>query len=145
VKNIQRTLTEHWSVLATLTPGEYAQFRCSLRSASGFRSAQYRAVEFILGNKYAAMLKVFDSEPEAQAVLAELLESPTLYDEFLALLARLGFSVPASVLGRDVRSPWVFERALVPVFRRIYESEDTPWRVYEACESLVDVESKFQL
>ncbi len=145
VKNIQRTLTEQWSVLATLTPREYAQFRGDLGNASGFQSAQYRAVEFILGNKNAAMLKVFYSEPEAQEVLAELLDSPTLYDEFLALLARLGFAVPAQVLERDKREPWRFEPALVPIFRQIYESEDTPWRVYEACESLVDVEDNFQL
>jgi tryptophan 2,3-dioxygenase len=145
VKNIQRTLTEQWSVLATLTPREYAQFRGSLGSASGFQSAQYRAVEFILGNKNAAMLKVFDSEPGAQAVLAELLDSPTLYDEFLVLLARLGFDVPAHVLERDPREPWVFQPELVPVFRQIYESEETPWRVYEACESLVDLEDNFQL
>ncbi len=145
VKNIQRTLTEQWSVLATLTPREYAQFRGDLGNASGFQSAQYRAVEFILGNKNAAMLKVFDSEPEAQAALAELLDSPTLYDEFLALLARLGFDVPSHVLERDKREPWAYEPALVPIFRQIYESEDTPWRVYEACESLVDVEDNFQL
>jgi tryptophan 2,3-dioxygenase len=145
VKNIQRTLTEQWSVLATLTPREYAQFRGDLGNASGFQSAQYRAVEFILGNKNAAMLKLFDSEPEAQAALAELLESPTLYDEFLALLARLGFAVPAHVLERGVREPWVFQPDLVPVFRQIYESEETPWRVYEACESLVDLEDNFQL
>jgi tryptophan 2,3-dioxygenase len=109
-------LTEQWSVLATLTPREYAQFRGSLGSASGLQSVQYRAVEFILGNKNATMLKGLDNEPGAQAVLAELLDSPTLYDEFLALLARLGFSVPASVLEWDVRSPSVFESALVPVF-----------------------------
>src|SRR5215218_8292767 len=95
VKNIQRTLTEQWSVLATLTPREYAQFRGALGNASGFQPHQYRAVEFILGNKNAAMLKVFDGEPAAQQVLTELLESPTLYDEFLRLLARSGFDVPA--------------------------------------------------
>src|SRR3954452_11047883 len=88
VKNIQRTLTEQWSVLATLTPHEYAQFRGSLSNASGFQSHQYRAVEFILGNKNAGMLKVFDDDPPARAMLADLLETPTLYDEFLRLLAR---------------------------------------------------------
>ena len=56
VKHIQRTLTEQWSVLATLTPAEYVQFRGVLGNASGFQSAQYRAVEFTLGNKNAAML-----------------------------------------------------------------------------------------
>jgi tryptophan 2,3-dioxygenase len=145
VKNIQRTLTEQWSVLATLTPREYAQFRGSLGPASGFQSFQYRAVEFLLGNKNAAMLKVFDGEPEAKAVLTELLESSTLYDEFLRLLARRGFEIPAEVLERDPRQPWRFEPALVPVFRRIYESTDTPWGIYEACESLVDVEDNFQM
>ncbi len=145
VKNIQRTLTEQWSVLATLTPREYAQFRGALGPASGFQSHQYRAVEFILGNKNDAMLTLFDHDPAARSLLAELLESPTLYDEFLRFLARRGFDVPADVLARDVREPWTFQPALVPVFRRVYESPDTPWGVYEACESLVDVEDNFQL
>jgi tryptophan 2,3-dioxygenase len=145
VKNIQRTLTEQWSVLATLTPREYAQFRGALGSASGFQSYQYRAVEFILGNKNAAMLKVFDAEPAARDLLAELLDSPTLYDEFLRLMARQGFDVPAAVLERDHREPWTFQPALVPVFRQVYESTDTPWGIYEACESLVDVEDNFQM
>ena len=145
VKNIQRTLTEQWSVLATLTPREYAQFRGALGNASGFQSHQYRAVEFILGNKNAAMLKVFEAEPAAHELLTELLESPTLYDEFLRLLARVGFDVPTSVIERDVREPWKLEPDLVPVFRQIYESTDTPWGVYEACESLVDVEDNFQM
>jgi tryptophan 2,3-dioxygenase len=145
VKNIQRTLTEQWSVLATLTPREYAQFRGALGSASGFQSYQYRAVEFILGNKNAAMLKVFDAEPAARELLADLLDSPTLYDEFLRLMARHGFAVPAAVLERDHREPWTFQPALVPVFRQVYESTDTPWGIYEACESLVDVEDNFQM
>jgi tryptophan 2,3-dioxygenase len=145
VKNIQRTLTEQWSVLATLTPREYAQFRGALGNASGFQSHQYRAVEFVLGNKNGAMLQVFDGEPAARELLAELLEAPTLYDEFLRLLARTGLEVPEAVLTRDVREPWRFEAGLVPVFRRIYESTETPWGVYEACESLVDIEDNFQL
>jgi tryptophan 2,3-dioxygenase len=145
VKNIQRTLTEQWSVLATLTPREYAQFRGALGPASGFQSHQYRAVEFILGNKNAAMLAVFDGEPEARAALEELLEAPTLYDEFLRLLSRRGLDVPTEVLERDHRQPWRFQPALVPLFRRIYESTDTPWGIYEACESLVDVEDNFQM
>ena len=144
VKNIQRTLTEQWSVLATLTPREYAQFRGALGGASGFQSHQYRAVEFILGNKNAAMLAVFEGEPAARDLLGELLDSPTLYDEFLRLLARRGLAVPADVLDRDVREPWVFRPELVPVFRDVYEGAEEHWDLYEACESLVDVEDGFQ-
>src|SRR5919107_41703 len=124
VKNIQRTLTEQWSVLATLTPHEYAQFRGALGNASGFQSHQYRAVEFILGNKNPGMLAVFDDEPDARSMLADLLESSTLYDEFLRLLARRGLAVPPDVLARDVREPWVFRPELVPVFREVYEGAE---------------------
>ena len=145
VKHIQRTLTEQWSVLATLTPAEYAQFRGVLGNASGFQSAQYRAVEFTLGNKNAGMLRVFAADPAAEALVREALEAPSLYDEFLRLLARSGFDVPAAILDRDPREPWTFQPALVPVFRQVYESADTPWGIYEACESLVDVEDNFQM
>jgi tryptophan 2,3-dioxygenase len=144
VKAIQRTLTEQWSVLGTLTPREYAQFRGSLGSSSGFQSYQYRAVEFILGNKHRGMLEVFAGEPEAHEMLSTLLEEPTVYDAFLRALAREGYAVPQDVLERDVTQPWTFREGLVPVFREIYESEDTPWGYYEACEDLVDLEDNFQ-
>src|SRR3984885_13772521 len=102
VKHIQRTLTEQWSVLATLTPSEYAEFRGFLGTASGFQSYQYRAVEFTLGNKNAAMLEVFEHDASAHEMLADALARPSLYDEFLRYLARLGHAVPRSILDRDV-------------------------------------------
>ncbi|TXR57000.1 tryptophan 2,3-dioxygenase [Quadrisphaera setariae] len=145
VKHVQRTLTEQWSVLATLTPTEYAQFRGFLASSSGFQSHQYRAVEFALGNKNAAMLAVFAHEPAQQAQLRELLESPSLYDEFLRLLARRGHDVPPLLLERDVTKAHVHTPELVAVFRRIYEDARAHWDEYEACEELVDLEENFQL
>ena len=144
VKHIQRTLTEQWSVLATLTPSEYAEFRGTLGSASGFQSAQYRAVEFILGNKNDHMLRVFASDPAASAMLSKLLGEPSVYDAFLGFLARRGLDVPSEVLQRDVRRPWVMQPALIPVFRSIYQAVDRAFDLYEACESLVDVEDNFQ-
>lgn len=145
VKHIQKTLTEQWSVLATLTPAEYAQFRGVLGNSSGFQSAQYRAVEFRLGNKNAGMLRVFDADADAQALLREALEAPSLYDEFLRLLARAGYDVPASVLDRDVTKAWTLEPALVPVFAAIYADPGEHWAAYETCEELVDLEDNFQL
>jgi tryptophan 2,3-dioxygenase len=144
VKHIQRTLTEQWSVLATLTPSEYAEFRGMLGTASGFQSAQYRAVEFILGNKNEHMLKVFASDQAAYAMLSELLEQPSVYDAFLRFLARRGLDIPDEVLQRDVRKPWVAQPALIPVFQSIYGAVDRAYDLYEACESLVDVEDNFQ-
>ena len=144
VKHIQRTLTEQWSVLATLTPSEYAEFRGTLGSASGFQSAQYRAVEFILGNKNEDMLKVFISDPAAFAMLSELLDQPSVYDAFLSFLSRRGLDIPSEVLQRDVRRPWVMQPALIPVFQSIYDAVDRAYDLYEACESLVDLEDNFQ-
>ena len=144
VKHIFRTLTEQWSVLATLTPTEYGEFRGVLASASGFQSAQYRAVEFLLGNKHPGMLKVFESDPAAHAMLAELLDSPTIYDAFLRHLARQGHAVPAEVLERDVSRPWVRHDALIPIFAEVYGDTEAHWAAYATCEDLVDLEDAFQ-
>jgi tryptophan 2,3-dioxygenase len=145
VKHIQRTLIEQWSVLATLTPNEYAEFRGTLGSASGLQSAQYRSVEFILGNKNEHILKLFGADQAASAMLSELLDEPSVYDAFLRFLARRGLDIPSEVLERDVRQPWVMQPALIPVFRSIYDAVDRAYDLYEACESLVDVEDNFQI
>ncbi|MGI5188129.1 tryptophan 2,3-dioxygenase [Promicromonospora sp. CA-289599] len=145
VKHIQRTITEQWSVLATLTPSEYAEFRGSLGQSSGFQSHQYRAVEFLLGNKNAGMLQVFRDKPEVHALLAHLLAEPTVYDAFLRLLARRGHPVPAEILDRDVTQAWVEHPELIKVFKTIYEDPHDNWELYEACEDLVDIEDAFQL
>jgi tryptophan 2,3-dioxygenase len=145
VKHIQRTLTEQWSVLATLTPSEYAGFRGFLGSSSGFQSWQYRAVEFVLGNKNADMLRVFAHDLPASALLTELLAAPSLYDEFLRHLARAGHPIPEPVLTRDVTLAHAFTPELVPVFRGIYQVAREHWEAYEACEELVDLEENFQL
>ncbi|GAB1693323.1 tryptophan 2,3-dioxygenase [Krasilnikovia sp. M28-CT-15] len=144
VKHIQHCLTEQWSVLATLTPTEYAEFRSFLGTSSGFQSYQYRAIEFTLGNKDRAMLAVFDHDPAAQAMLTEALERPSVYDEFLRLLARRGHEVPASILERDVTEGYRLHPELVPVFVNIYEHAGEHWEAYEACEDLVDLEENFQ-
>lgn len=144
VKHIQKTLTEQWSVLATLTPSEYAEFRGSLGNSSGFQSWQYRAVEFALGNKNAAMLKVFEADPPALEMVSRALHAPSLYDEFLRYLARHGYPVPVEILDRDVTKAWTFREDLVPVLAAIYADSGNNWAAYETCEELVDLEDNFQ-
>jgi tryptophan 2,3-dioxygenase len=144
-KVVLRQLTEMWSVLETLTPSEYLEFRELLGPASGFQSAQYRTMEFLLGNKNAGMLKVFAHDPAAHAALQQALASPSLYDEALRWLARQGHAVPAAHLERDWAKPHVSDPALVPVFVRIYEDTDAHWEAYHLCEDLVDLETQFQL
>ena len=145
-KQVLRQLTEQWSVLETLTPSEYMGFRDLLGPSSGFQSLQYRAIEFLLGNKNADMVKVFAHDAAGQAALQAELERPSLYQEFLRYLARFGHAVPAQYLepGRDWTVAHVSDRALLPVFERIYEDTDRYWREYSLCEDLVDLETQFQ-
>jgi tryptophan 2,3-dioxygenase len=144
-KVVLRQLTEMWSVLETLTPSEYMEFREILGPSSGFQSLQYRTIEFLLGNKNAAMLQVFAHDPDGQEALRGALEAPSLYDEALRYLARHGHGVPAAHLQRDWTLAHVSDPALLPVFARIYEDTDAHWAAYHLCEDLVDLETQFQL
>ena len=126
-------------------PPSTREFRGVLGNASGFQSYQYRAVEFVLGNKNAKMLQVFESDAAATAILRHALEAPSIYDEFLRLPRPHRLPDP----GRDPRARrdrGVDVRPeLVPVFARIYENADEHWAAYETCEELVDLEDNFQL
>ena len=144
-KVILRMLTEQWSVLETLTPSEYMEFREFLGPSSGFQSFQYRSLEFLLGNKNAAMLKVFAYDPAIQTALQELLDAPSLYDTFLSYLKRFGHDIPDEILNRDFSQPHVSDPRLTDVFEKIYEDTDMYWREYALCEDMVDLESQFQL
>jgi tryptophan 2,3-dioxygenase len=145
VKHILHQMFEQWAVLETLTPIEYAQFRGRLGAASGFQSLQYRTVEFLLGNKNPAMVTVFAHDPAGEAALAADLVAPSLYDEFLRHLARVGYPVPAGVVERAWSEPYRADPGVVEVLRRVYAEPEAHWQVYETAEELVDLEESFQL
>jgi tryptophan 2,3-dioxygenase len=145
VGQIQRMLFEQWSVLETLTPSEYLQFRGVLEHASGLQSFQYRAIEFLLGNKDANMLAPHRHNPAVHEWLKSLLDAPSIYDEFLRYLHRKGHAIPKAVAERDWAQPYEPSDAVVKAFQRIYEDTDRYWDEYEMCEKLVDTEERFQL
>ncbi|MDQ5847981.1 MAG: tryptophan 2,3-dioxygenase [Pseudomonadota bacterium] len=145
VKQIQRQLFEQWGVLETLTPSEYAEFRDVLGPASGLQSFQYRAIEFLLGNKDAKRLELYRHDEPTRALLEGLLRAPSLYDEFLRHLARRGMPVPAERVERDWSQPYERHPAVVSVFKIIYDDTKKYWDAYDMCEKLVDVEENFQL
>jgi len=144
VKHIQTQLTNAWSVLATLTPTEYAQFRGVLGNASGFQSAQYRTIEFLMGNKSPGMLKVFEHDPRAHAALQADLEAPSLYEEFLIHLSRRGLPIPRDAVERDFTTSRAPDPRVVETLKTIYEDPAKHWDAYEMCEKLVDIEESFQ-
>ena len=145
VKQVQQQMFHQWGVLETLTPAEYARFRHVFGQASGFQSVQFRLLEFLLGNKDAGYLAVFQHDPAALARLGAALEAPSIYDEFLRLLARRGLPVPPERVMRDWREPPGSHPGVVAVFKMIYEDTRKHWDTYDMCEKLVDIEVNFQL
>jgi tryptophan 2,3-dioxygenase len=145
VKQIQRMLFEQWSVLETLTPSEYIQFRHVLGSASGFQSFQYRTIEFLFGNKDRDAVQVFKHDASVHSRLIKDLESPSLYDEFLIHLDRKGFAVPSAAIARDWSKPYEPHPELVHVFKAIYGRPHDNWDIYEMCEKLIDVDEGMAL
>jgi tryptophan 2,3-dioxygenase len=144
-KQVQRQLFEQWAVLETLTPSEYAQFRDVLGPASGLQSHQFRAIEFMLGNKQGSRLNLFDSDSSTRTQLEELLRSPGLYDEFLRYLSRKGMPVPKERVQRDWTQPYERHPGVTAVFKAVYEDPERYWSEYDMCEKLVDLEENFQL
>jgi tryptophan 2,3-dioxygenase len=145
VKHIQTQLLNQWSVLETLTPTEYAQFRYVLGPASGFQSHQNRLIEIALGKRDARILAIFKNQPAIRGELEQALHEPSLYDEFLRWLARRGFSIPEDVLDRDVTQPYEASDAVTDVIVAIYEDPEASWDAYEMAEKLVDVDETYSL
>ncbi|MBL8512205.1 MAG: tryptophan 2,3-dioxygenase [Betaproteobacteria bacterium] len=144
VARIMNNLIQAWDILATLTPTEYSAFRGSLGKSSGFQSFQYRAIEFMFGNKGAALLKPFAHRPEIHAPLQALLTSPSLYDEAIRLLARRGFAVDASTIARDWGLPYTPHDSVAAAWARVYSDPAQHWDLYELAEKLVDLEDYFR-
>jgi tryptophan 2,3-dioxygenase len=144
VARIFEQLTGAWDVLRTMTPSEYTQFRGSLGQSSGFQSHQYRAIEFLAGNRNGAMLKPHAHRPEIVAELEQILAEPSLYDEALLLLARQGFNVGADADRTDWRATRKPNEAVLATWREVYLAPEKHWMLYELAEKLVDFEDYFR-
>lgn len=145
VSRIQTQLIQSWEVLATMTPADYQLMRGSLGSSSGFQSDQYRMLEFLLGNRNAAMVNVFSDDPSVQQELRDELARASLYDEALGLLARAGMPVPADRLDRDWSVTPEPSAAVEAAWAQVYADPARYWDLYELAEKLVDLEYHLQL
>ena len=138
-------LVNAWDVLATMTPPEYSAIRPYLGPSSGFQSFQYRCIEFSLGNKNAAMLKVHAHRPERLALVQAYYDAPSLYDEALRLMARRGLPVPASHLQRDFTQPYEASDAVEAAWLTVYREPEKYWDLYQLGEKLTDLEDAFRV
>lgn len=144
IARIFEQLNTAWDVLRTMTPSDYTTFREGLGQSSGFQSWQYRLIEYAVGNRNLAMLKPHAHRPDLTAKLEAELARRSLYDEALHHLARAGLPVPAEVLTRDLRQPWVAHAGVQAVWETVYRDPTQYWQAYELAEKLVDFEDYFR-
>ncbi|TWI27944.1 tryptophan 2,3-dioxygenase [Paracoccus sulfuroxidans] len=144
IARIFEQLNSAWDVLRTMTPWEYTRFRDDLGASSGFQSWQYRLIEYAVGNRNLAMLKPHAHRPDLMALLEAELARPSLYDEVLRRLARLGLPVPQAVLERDLRQTWQEDEAVMEVWAQVYRDPAHYWEAYDIAEKLVDFEDYFR-
>ena len=145
VSRIMEQLVHAWDVLATMTPPEYSAIRPYLANSSGFQSAQYRCIEFALGNKNAAMLKPHAHHPELLAQVQAAYQAPSLYDEALRLLAKRGLAIPDSHTLRDWTQSYAISDAVEQAWLVVYRDPKQYWDLYQLGEELTDLEDAFRL
>ena len=141
ILTILKTLVGQVDVLETMTPVAFNSFRDRLESASGFQSAQFREVEFILGYKNLNMARHHPADSAGGRRLQELLHQPTLYDSFLRFLTANGYDVPQSLLDRDVSQPVQSSPELQTVLLQVYRDDPMCTMV---CERFVDLDEGLQ-
>lgn len=144
VKQIFNQLTQSWHILSTLTPVDYLKFRDALGHSSGFQSYGYRKLEFLLGNKNEALLKVHEANKPAHEELSEILHAPSLYEEVIKVLAQQGMSIDKQVLSRDFSKPYQKNESVLQAWLSVYRDADNHFELYELAEKLIDIEDAFQ-
>jgi tryptophan 2,3-dioxygenase len=142
VARIFEQLNSAWDVLRTMTPSEYTQFRPYLGASSGFQSYQYRLIEYLLGNRIAALTKLHEHTPEPHAALVAEMQQPSLYQVAIDLLCeRMG---EPSLAGSPEPKAWEAKPEVQDLWKQVYEDPTTNWELYELAEKLVDLEDYFR-
>jgi tryptophan 2,3-dioxygenase len=144
VARIMDQLVHAWDVLATMTPPEYTAIRPYLGQSSGFQSGQYREIEFMLGNKNAALLHVHASNLPVYTHLEKALNMPSIYDEAILLMAREGFTIDEARLNADWTQPTAYNESVKEAWLAVYREPAKHWALYELAEKLVDLETAFR-
>jgi tryptophan 2,3-dioxygenase len=123
LRTVMKTLVGQLDILETMTPLSFLAFRDRLEAASGFQSAQFRALEFVLGLKRPEMLKYYESDGELRQELERRLGERTLIDHFYDFLAQRGVAVPPSLLAREVRQSNEPNEQIQEAIIRLYREE----------------------
>jgi tryptophan 2,3-dioxygenase len=145
VSRIQQQLIQSWSVLSTLTPSEYLEFRDKLGQSSGFQSYQNRLIEFALGNKNAHTLAVYQHQTELYEKMQKALHQPSIYDAAIQALVARGLPIDHEVRHRDLSKSYEPNASVEEAWLTVYRNVDQYWDLYELAEKLVDIGNQQQL
>lgn len=119
LRTVLKTLVEQLDILETMSPMSFLTFRDQLETASGFQSAQFRAMEFLLGHKRKEMLAHYE-DPAERAMLERHLAARSLMDHFYDFLAARGAAIPAALRNRDVSEANAASPELQPELVRLF-------------------------
>jgi tryptophan 2,3-dioxygenase len=144
VSRILEQLNSAWDVLRTMTPSEYTQFRESLGKSSGLQSYQYRLIEFLAGNKNAAMMRSHLNDKPVMERLEAARQAPSIYDLTIRLLHRRGVAIDRDLIERDVSIPHAANDSVRSAWLSVYRDPQRYWELYELAEKLVDFEDYFR-
>ncbi|MGL5001808.1 MAG: tryptophan 2,3-dioxygenase [Casimicrobium sp.] len=142
-REIAKYIGKSWDVLSTITADGFNEYRDTLGQASGQLSFMYRHVEFILGNKSERLAKAHSNIPHVWPKMKEALESPSLYDRIIAMLARRGYAIDAAMLARDWTQPYETNGSVEAAWKRIYDDAHTENQLFELGEALVSFDDAF--
>ena len=138
-------ITSSWDVLSTITTEGFNQFRDTLGTASGQLSFMYRHVEFVLGNKNRMLAEAHRNVPHVWPALLEALESPSLYDDVISLLARRGHDIDHSALDRDWSLPYEPDASVEQAWREVYQDPSASNELRSLGEALISLDQQFSL
>jgi tryptophan 2,3-dioxygenase len=135
-------LNAAWQTLRWMTPADFNRFRDLLGEGSGFQSAMYRQVEFLLGLRNPALIRPFRGTAAFDELTAALHE-PSLWDEVIALLARHGHDLKPELLDRDVAIEHEADPSVSDAWVRIYRDPAPENHLRLLGEALTEVADRF--
>jgi len=144
-KTFVNYIADSWDVLSTITSEGFNQFRDHLGTASGQLSFMYRHVEFALGNKSRTLAEAHRNVPHVWPALLEALESRSLYDDVIALLARRGMPIDGAALDRDWSTPYSPNASVESAWREVYQTTSADDELHRLGEALISLDQQFSI
>ncbi|MCY1136743.1 tryptophan 2,3-dioxygenase family protein [Actinoplanes sp. Pm04-4] len=135
-------LNAAWQTLRWMTPADFNKFRDLLGEGSGFQSAMYRQVEFLLGLRTKSLMRPHKGTA-AYDELEAALHQPSLWDEVIALLARHGYDLKPELLDRDVADEHEAEQSVSDAWVRVYRDTSPENHLRLLGEALTEVADRF--